>query len=625
MFGLRSTGANGDDAFCGCVPRFDEATLVVDADECDAGGDLAADPECRATVVETLTSRDVDAVAVRTEGLERSYDDAAVDLLVAAGRLAEAADAHDERLAETARWDPLAAAREVTGRSGPLARVVADTELAARATEGADYDRALPAFSGPRLSRWRVRTAPPPDATVTDSRRVDDGHVVRIYDVPGEPTAHYHLDTPEADLDPAALATLERAYGALAEGDVDGGRRGPHRAVRAVASDDPAVERLGDLLRKHTRGYGLLEDLFADPAVGDVFVTAPATDNPVRVTVEGRTLRTNVRLTADGVAALASRFRRESGRPFSRATPTLDASVRLEGRRVRVAGVTEPVSDGLSFAFRAHDRSAWTVAALVANGTLPPRAAALLSLAVERGRAVLVAGARGAGKTTLLAALLWELPPSVRTVVIEDAPELPIERLQAARRDVLGLRAADGAADVDPTDALRTALRLGDGALVVGEVRGEEAGVLYEAMRVGANSEAILGTIHGHGGESVYDRVVEDLGVSPASFGVTDAVATVEVDESGAEPTHCVASIEEVTTREAPGFEPLIERTGDETAPTGRVERGNSRLVDSMAEPKESYSDVLAVLDRRQSRLTDLAATGRTAPHHREGTPEIDS
>ncbi|MDD5163865.1 MAG: ATPase, T2SS/T4P/T4SS family [Candidatus ainarchaeum sp.] len=78
--------------------------------------------------------------------------------------------------------------------------------------------------------------------------------------------------------------------------------------------------------------------------------------------------------------------------------------------------------------------------------------------------------------------------------------------------------------EVAPAEALRTALRLGDSALVIGEVRSREAKVLYEAMRVGAAGNIVIGTIHGDSAYSVWDRVVNDLGVPTTSFKATDVV-----------------------------------------------------------------------------------------------------
>ncbi|MXR52225.1 type II secretion protein [Halovenus sp. WSH3] len=598
---------------CGCEPSFEGETLIVDASACDRDGRLADSPDCRQTVIGRLVDRDAEAVKVERRGVVRAYEDKSAALLAAAGRFAEATEFHDERLAARALRDPLAAAHEATGRADAVRDIAAETGLAELAANAADYETVLAPAVGPTVSHWRVCTTPPPDTQLRDVCELDTGATVRRYE---QPTGvdRYFLWPAERDLSAEGYDLLATAYDRLASGAFEGEQRAPGRAVRAVAEDEAyaetvSVERISGILRKHTRGFGLLEDLFADPEVSDAFVTAPAPSNQVRVTVDGETCRTNVRLTAEGVEALSSRFRRESGRAFSRADPTLDATATVADRQMRVAGVTEPPSDGTAFAFRAQDDAVWTLPALVGNGTLSATAAALLSVAVERGAAVLVAGPRGAGKTTLLGALLWELPPDVRTVAIEDTPELPVEPLQEAGRDIQPLLASADGDELSPAGALRTALRLGDGAIAVGEVRGEEAGVLYEAMRVGANSEAVLGTIHGDGGQAVYERVVEDLGVSPSSFGVTDLIVTCEIT---ADSTRRVSAVEEVTTGTAPAFETLFERSGAGLDPTGRIERGNSTAVDDLRAAGEPYADLRERLKRRERLLQSLADAGGT-------------
>ncbi|KTG09716.1 type II secretion protein [Haloprofundus marisrubri] len=595
--------------------------LVVDADDCPGDGDLVADSACRATVVDALADRDADVVRTRSRGYERSYDGDAAGLLLAAGRFVERAAVHDTVLAERARSDPLGAASDATGRAGPVARIAAETGLAEGAARATGYEDALRAFVGPTLVRSRVALRPPPNTTLTDQWSLDDNTTVRRYDRGGSRDC-YHLDPAFADLDSAAIATLAAARTALADGVGGAGERAPGRAVRAVVGKGDSertagesavpVDRLAALLTKHTRGHGVLDDLFADPRVSDVFVTAPVESNPVRVVVDGDRLDTNVRLTPSGAAALASRFRRASGRPFSKADPTLDAVVDADSGRIRVAGVSNPASDGLAFAFRRHDDVPLTLPALVDNDTLSADAAALLSVAVERGAAGLVAGTRGAGKTTLLGALLWELPLATRTVVVEDTPELPVDSLQAHDREVQTLHTdTDEDATLTPTDGVRTALRLGEGALVVGEVRGEEAAALYEAMRVGASGSVVLGTIHGDGGEAVRERVVADLGVPESSFAATDLVVTL----SPSDGRH-VARIEEVCVGDGDGvrFETLFEYVDGELRSTGVVERGNSVLVDSLAGPNEQYADVRRRMATRRQLLRTLVDSGRTRP-----------
>lgn len=584
----------GDVPPCACEVTYDDGVLRVRADDCPGKGSFADAPDCRATAVAALDGRDASAVRVRADGIERRYAADAVSLLAAAGRFAGRLGPGDDRLVDLSRRDPVAAAREAAGRAGAVSRLAAETGL----LDAASSPSGFAAYAGPAVALARVDPDPPADGARRDGREVAPDTRVERYDRPtGLPV--YRLDPPETRLSAADCRALDAAVERLVAGDA----ATPERAVAAVRGDPDRVRPLAAVLRKHTRGYGVLDDLFADDRVSDVFAPAPADATPLYVRCEGERHLTNVRLTAEGAAALASRFRAGSGRAFSGADPTLDAVADdVAGRRVRVAGVTGPASEGPGFAFRAHGGRTWTLASLVAGGTLSVDAAALCSLAVERGAAGLVAGARGAGKTTLLSALLRELPPDVRAVVVEDTAELPIAALQHEGRDVQGLRTALDGDGLSPADALRTALRLGEGALVVGEVRGSEAATLYEAMRVGAHASAVLGTIHGENGRSVRERVVADLGVPPSSFAATDFVVTAG-RVGGA---HRVLSIEEYDA-ETERFHALYALDGTRLRATPRL-RDGSTLLDSLARPGESIETVRAALNARETDLRAAAA-----------------
>ncbi len=607
-------GGDGDDTGdCRCEPAFrepvgtgvdDRVVLAVDATDCPGHGDLADSSGCLATVVRALTDRDADVVRTTVAGRERTYAGRAAALLVAAGRFRERVRFHEDRLAERVLTDPCGAGREAAGRAGPPSRIAAETGLVELAGDRGDGTGALRAHVGPTVAASRVAAEPPPDAALLDRWELETGATVRLYDGDG-PLPTYHLTPPTARLERSAFETLAAARDHLLA-NPSGGERAPGRAVRAVADDDAPVSMLSEALRRHTRGHGVLEHVFADDRVSDATLSAPVTDNPLRVVVNGDRCRTNVRLPPEGAATLASRLRRTSGRGFSRASPTLDASIETPSGPVRVAATTAPASDGLSFTFRRGDPEAWTLARLVDVDTLTPAAAGLLSVTVERGVTGLVAGGRGAGKTTALGSLLWELDADTRSILIEDTPELPAGALAAADRDVQRLRVGEGA-ELAPSDAVRTALRLGGGALVVGEVRGEEAAALYEAMRVGAAGETVLGTIHGEDPSAVRERVVADLGVSESSFAATDLIVLLT--------DHAVDAIVEVVDHDdGVAFEPLFERSGDGLAPTGAIDRGESRLIDDLTGSGESYAAVRSAVSRRADRIHEAVASGRIHP-----------
>jgi type IV secretory pathway ATPase VirB11/archaellum biosynthesis ATPase len=196
---------------------------------------------------------------------------------------------------------------------------------------------------------------------------------------------------------------------------------------------------------------------------------------------------------------------------------------------VRVAAIQKPLSpEGVALALRRHKPTPWTLPQFVVRKFLTPKAAGLLSLLVDSQMSILVTGSRGAGKTSLLGALMLELLPRYRVLCLEDTSELPVDQLRGFGFKIQSMRVqpavADSTTEMKAEDALRAALRLGESVLVVGEVRGPETKSLYEAMRVGAAGNSVMGTIHGSTAKDVFERVVYDLEIPPSSFKATDAI-----------------------------------------------------------------------------------------------------
>ncbi|MFB6085356.1 MAG: ATPase, T2SS/T4P/T4SS family [Halodesulfurarchaeum sp.] len=582
---------------CGCQPTVDDGSLRVDASDCPGDGRLAESEACRHTVCEAFESTAVSRLLVHAEGVDRVHGDATVAALAATAEFATRIADRDGRLATEAREDPVPAASEARGRAGLVGNVADATGFADLGASSTDSAALFDPVRIPSIAASHLDTRPPETATLRTSRVIDSGATVRIYDRPDDRPV-YQLEPLEYTLDDAALETLAAARSQLIS-TATGSPTEHREAVSAVAGAQCPVDTLTQVLRKHTAGYGVFEDLFSDELVSEVFVNAPATENRLFVRVPGEELLTNVRLTGRGTDRLAARLRTESGRAFSHAAPTIDATLSDVGgaESIRVAGVREPASEGYAFALRAEGTDRWRLARLVGNETVSASAAGLLSTGMARGAAMLVAGPRGAGKTTMTSALLWELDRETRLLAIEDTPELPVRALQLAGRDAQRLEAAaDAGAAIDPPTALRTALRFGDGALAIGEVRGEEAAVLYEAMRVGAASDTVIGTIHGEGYDGVKERVVADLGVPESSFAVTDLLVTLAPAADGKR----VIAIEEVMED---GAATLYEFDGTRLEPTPRLARGNSRFVASIARPAETYADVMGAIESRASQL----------------------
>jgi Flp pilus assembly CpaF family ATPase len=159
---------------------------------------------------------------------------------------------------------------------------------------------------------------------------------------------------------------------------------------------------------------------------------------------------------------------------------------------------------------------------------MTPIAAGLISFLVDGARTMLVAGTRGSGKTSVLSALMVEIMRKFRVITVEDTLELPVEYLKNIGYNILPMKVRSAImgekAEVSAEDGIRTSLRLGDSALIIGEVRSKEALALYESMRIGALANVVAGTIHGDSPYGVFDRVVNDLKVPRTSFKATDII-----------------------------------------------------------------------------------------------------
>jgi len=344
--------------------------------------------------------------------------------------------------------------------------------------------------------------------------------------------------------------------------------------VQTVDLEPDQQEEFLDAVERNTLGLGVLDVLLRDPRVEDIYVDAPCQQTRVYLTLNqagpghvfGR-CETNLIVSENEMTGLVSRLKYRSGRPFSRSNPILETE--LGENQVRATALRPPLSpDGLALALRRRSDKPWTLLRLASCGAMDEVVAGLLSFLVDGRASILVCGARGSGKSSLLSSLLFEFPVDQRILVIEDTREVPVRSLQA-----LGFKAqsilVEPAKDQDRTEAaeeaLRVSLRLGESAIVVGEVRGREAMTLYESMRTGKAGSSVLGTIHGDGAQEVHDRVVNELGIPEASFASTDVIITMGLIRPGGglgQVRRVTEVAEVVRTDEGLDFLPMLTYDG---------------------------------------------------------------
>ena len=401
----------------------------------------------------------------------------------------------------------------------------------------------------PAFVSSRIFFEVPREMELVDQYLVQDA-TVNIYRHPEKIQFLYYVTPPEFNLSPEKYFLLSKTREIVATYHPEGLRFMDPAEIRTyfmrvyettindlaqknnITITPKEISQIAKIVTRYTIGYGMMELILSDRRLTDIYIDAPLGSKPIHL-VHGEygACQTNIVFTDEEAKGIISRFRAMSGRPFDEAHPVLDFDI--PDMQTRVCVIGPPLSpDGTAFALRLHKETPWTLAQFIDVKMMNPLAAGLLSFLIDAQASTLVNGSRGSGKTSLLQALMLELLPSLRIIVQEDTLELPVPFMKKLGFNIQRLKTQSAiavsrtSAEVAPEEALRTALRLGDSVLIVGEVRSKEALVLYEAMRVGAVGNTVMGTIHGETAYSVWDRIVNDLSVPNTSFKATDIVVT---------------------------------------------------------------------------------------------------
>lgn len=264
--------------------------------------------------------------------------------------------------------------------------------------------------------------------------------------------------------------------------------------------DDVVFAALRAQVSAELTGAGPLEHLLALPGVTDVLVTAP---DSVWIDRGHGVERVDVRFPDDGsVRRLAQRLVAASGRRLDDACPYADACL-PDGTRLHA--VLPPLVPSTTLSLRVLARRRFDLDELIRQGTVPAPVAELLRAALAARLAFVLSGGTGTGKTTLLGALLAEVGPAERLLVIEDAAELVIAHPHVVR---LVTRAAnvEGAGAIGLRELVRQALRMRPDRLVVGEFRGAEMVELLVALNTGHEGGAA--TVHANSAADVPSRLI---------------------------------------------------------------------------------------------------------------------
>jgi len=274
-------------------------------------------------------------------------------------------------------------------------------------------------------------------------------------------------------------------------------------------------------------GFGKIDPLMRDPNIEDV--SCDGVMKPVYVWHRNyESIETNLQFPNDEVLDnTVVKLVHMAGKHVSTAFPIVDAS--LPGKhRLAVAYRREITPFGTAFTIRKFREDPYSIIDLINIGTFSEEMAAYFWMCLENRASIMVLGGTAAGKTTALNTLACLIKPGSKIITIEETAELnlPLENwVSLIARQSYGL-GGSGVGEVSLFDLVKTSMRHRPDILVVGEVRGQEAYVLFQALATGHGG---MCTMHAENLDSAVKRLTQKpMDISPAYIPLMNIVLSIQ-------------------------------------------------------------------------------------------------
>ncbi|MBN1110404.1 MAG: type II/IV secretion system ATPase subunit [Methanomassiliicoccales archaeon] len=389
---------------------------------------------------------------------------------------------------------------------------------------------------------------------------------------------------------------------------------------RGIRVEQLTKKRIAYYIIRDFVGHGVIDVMMRDDMVEDISCDGY---NVPLFTFHGKweSTRTNIIFTnEDDLNSFVVTLAQRSGKQISVASPILDGTT-AEGHRVQATYSTEVTTRGSTFTIRRFKNKPFTPTDLMRYKTVSPEMMAYLWLGVENGESMILVGGTASGKTSSLNSLAIFIPPGAKIVTIEDTREinLPHENwIPGTTRTGVGERDKDGrtAGEIDMYDLVRAALRQRPNYIIVGEVRGKETYIMFQAMATGHSTYS---TMHADSVKSMVNRL-ENPPINCPRILLT-ALRNVLIQSQVKVGNDFVRRMKQVV--EIVGFEPetneLITNTVYEWDPaTDRfIFKGHAFLFDKIMEMKSlTHDEMMSEFDRRVEMMNYLVK--RDVRNHRE-------
>ncbi|MGC8948812.1 MAG: type II/IV secretion system ATPase subunit [Thermoprotei archaeon] len=247
-------------------------------------------------------------------------------------------------------------------------------------------------------------------------------------------------------------------------------------------------------------GVGFIEPFLKDPYLEDI--TCPGVGYMYVVHKIFGSLQTNIKFDSDEeLSNFALRLSEQIGKPVSHAKPVVDATL-PDGSRINIVYGKDVSKKGSNFTIRKFASTPISVTQLIKWGTLDARIAAYLWIMLSEGMSLFVCGETASGKTTTLNAIAAFIKPIAKVVSIEDTPEVTLPHGNWVSEVTRETRSED--TSITMFDLLKAALRQRPNYIIVGEIRGREGNIAFQAMQTG---HPVMSTFHAGSVEKLIQRL----------------------------------------------------------------------------------------------------------------------
>jgi flagellar protein FlaI len=331
-------------------------------------------------------------------------------------------------------------------------------------------------------------------------REVDDACVSVSYDFTGidpneekEKKLLEYVDQVTTQSVHSKPASRRRLFGLLQQ---------KQKQLEKVCVNQNELQGIKYLFLRDKIGLGVLQPLIEDPYIEDISCSGMGNifvEHKIFKSLKSTITFSDFEELDEFVIRLAERVKK----PVTYANPIADATL-PDGSRINIVFGRDVSKRGSNFSIRKFSEVPLSIFEIVDFGTVNYQMLAYLYLCINNGMNVFVAGESASGKTALINAITTFISPTAKIITIEDTPELQIPQKNWIREVVQTTKAASSGAAVTMFDLLKAALRQRPNEIIVGEIRGSEGSIAFQAMQTG---HSCMATFHAASMEKLIQRI----------------------------------------------------------------------------------------------------------------------